>query len=215
MNGIFNARGTSKVADDPKNELASSTARDGGPVLSARTVSDKLMTDLNDAAPQGANDISVLGSTVRFKGELVADENLMIQGHIEGSIEQKASRLTIGSTGKIKADIHANYVIVEGEVIGNLYATEAVIVESGARVRGDIFAPRVTLKDGATFKGSIDMDASSGSASATPQTKDKTSTPAATSASKTPGKSGNRQQNTTLQAGGDELAETSTQKILG
>ena len=214
MNGIFNARGTSKVADDPKNELTSSTAKGDGPILSARTVSDKLMTDLKDAAPQGANEVSVLGSTVRFKGELVADENLMIQGHIEGSIEQKASRLAIGSTGKIKADIHANHVVVEGEVIGDLYATEAVIVEAGACVRGDIFAPRVTLKDGAKFKGSIDMDASSGGASSVPQAKEKTSTPAAPSASKTPGKSGSRQQSTPSQSDVDELAETSTRKIL-
>ncbi len=131
----------------------------GSGIFSARNSSD-LAKELNDAASRGADKLTVLGATIRFKGELVADGDLMIQGQIEGTIEQKGSHLTIGSKGIIKADINANHVIVQGEIIGDLCATEAVIVEASARVRGDISAPRVTLKDGAQFEGSIDRGAS-------------------------------------------------------
>jgi cytoskeletal protein CcmA (bactofilin family) len=106
----------------------------------------------------------------------------------------------------IKADINANHVIVQGEVIGDLYATEAVIVEAGARVRGDIFAPRVTLKDGAQFKGSIDMDAS-GDTRIMPQSEADTSTLAALPASTRNGKNVSRQRNTTLKSGVDEFLD--------
>ena len=102
--------------------------------------------------------LSVLGPTVRFKGELTADEDLMIQGHIEGLIHHHARHLTIGPKGSVKADIHANHIIIQGEVEGDLFGTDAVIIESSARVRGNVFAPSVALKEGAKFKGSIDMD---------------------------------------------------------
>jgi cytoskeletal protein CcmA (bactofilin family) len=108
--------------------------------------------------PGHADKLSVLGPTVCFKGELTADEDLMIQGQIEGSIHHHARHLTIGPKGKVKADIHANHIIIQGEVEGDLFGSEAVIIESSARVRGNIFAPSVALKEGAKFKGSIDMD---------------------------------------------------------
>ena len=109
---------------------------------------------------ESSEKLSVLGPTVRFKGELTADEDLMIQGEIEGSIRHQARHLTIGPQGRVKADIHANHIIVQGEVEGDMYGTEAVIIEASSRVRGTVFAPRVALKEGAKFKGSIDMDQS-------------------------------------------------------
>lgn len=102
--------------------------------------------------------LSVLGPTVAFRGELTANEDLMIQGQIEGSIRHHAQLLTIGPKGKVKADIHANHIIIQGEVHGDLFGTEAIIIEASARVRGNVFAPRVALKEGAKFKGNIDMD---------------------------------------------------------
>jgi cytoskeletal protein CcmA (bactofilin family) len=113
-----------------------------------------------------AEKLSVLGPTVHFKGELTADEDLMIQGQIEGSIRHHARHLTIGTKGRVKADIHANHIIVQGEVEGDMFGTEAVIIEASARVRGNVFAPRVALKEGAKFKGGIDMDASEPAAQA-------------------------------------------------
>jgi len=100
---------------------------------------------------------STLGVTLRFKGDLVADEDLVIQGQVEGSILHTRS-LTIGAQGRVLGDIRARRIIVEGSVDGNLYALESVTLRSGATVRGDVFAAGVAIDDGARLTGRIDMD---------------------------------------------------------
>lgn len=116
--------------------------------------------DTDDPLEDVANSatLSVVGSTLVFRGDLIADEDLLVQGRVHGTIEHNADNLTIGVHGRVKADIRARNILVQGEVNGNMYATERVIVESSARVTGDIFSPAVGLKEGAKFKGSIDMD---------------------------------------------------------
>lgn len=100
---------------------------------------------------------STLGATLRFKGDLVADEDLVIQGQVEGSILHTRS-LTIGAQGRVLGDIRARRIIVEGSVDGNLYALESVSLRSGASVRGDVFAASVSIDNGARLTGRIDMD---------------------------------------------------------
>jgi len=100
---------------------------------------------------------STLGATLRFKGDLVADEDLVIQGQVEGSILHTRS-LTIGAQGRVLGDIRARRIIVEGSVDGNLYALESVNLRSGAVVRGDVFAAGIAIDDGARLTGRIDMD---------------------------------------------------------
>jgi cytoskeletal protein CcmA (bactofilin family) len=100
---------------------------------------------------------STLGATLRFKGDLVADEDLVIQGQVEGSILHTRS-LTIGAQGRVLGDIRARRIIVEGLVDGNLYALESVSLRSGAIVRGDVFAAGIAIDDGARLTGRIDMD---------------------------------------------------------
>jgi cytoskeletal protein CcmA (bactofilin family) len=103
--------------------------------------------------------LSVIGQTLQFKGDLVAEEDLLIQGSVKGTINHRAKNLTIGAHGNVTANIVAQNVIVQGKIQGEIRATESVVIEPSARVVGDIFAPRVGLKEGAKFKGSIDMDA--------------------------------------------------------
>jgi cytoskeletal protein CcmA (bactofilin family) len=100
---------------------------------------------------------STLGATLRIKGDLVADEDLVIQGQVEGSILHTRS-LTIGSQGKVRGDIRARRIVVEGTVDGNLYALESVSLRSGAVVRGDVFAAAIAVDNGARLTGRIDMD---------------------------------------------------------
>jgi len=102
--------------------------------------------------PQG----SVLGTTLRFKGELRADEDFTLQGRIEGSIHHTKS-LTIGPDGYVKGDSRARVIVVEGTVDGGLYALESISIRATARVNGNLFAPRVAISDGASFNGKIDM----------------------------------------------------------
>jgi cytoskeletal protein CcmA (bactofilin family) len=100
---------------------------------------------------------STLGATLRIKGDLVADEDLVIQGQVEGSILHTRS-LTIGAQGKVRGDIRARRIVVEGSVEGNLYALENVSLRPGATVRGDIYAAAVAMEGGARLIGRIDMD---------------------------------------------------------
>lgn len=99
---------------------------------------------------------SVLGPTLKFKGELSADEDLLIQGKIEGSIKHTSS-LTIGESGHVKADTSAEYIVVEGSVDGDLHGARSVKVRESANINGNISSPSVSLVEGATFNGNIDM----------------------------------------------------------
>lgn len=101
--------------------------------------------------------IPVLGKTLLFRGELTAEEDVILQGRVEGSIRH-ARNLIIGTDGSVLGDVYASHLTVEGLVEGDLHCTEAVIVRATAQVRGNIFAPRVGIMEGALFNGRIEMD---------------------------------------------------------
>jgi cytoskeletal protein CcmA (bactofilin family) len=111
------------------------------------------------AAAEAAPRASVLGPTLRFRGELSAQEDLIVQGSVEGSITHTQS-LTIGTDGSMKGDIRARVIVVDGKVEGDLYATESVNIRATAKVKGNVFAPRVGISEGAFFQGQIDMQPS-------------------------------------------------------
>ncbi len=98
-----------------------------------------------------------IGKSVVIKGELSGSEDLTIEGQVEGKIELRQNILTIGPNAKIKAQVFAKAVVVQGEVHGNVTATEKVDIRDAGSVDGDISAPRVAIADGAHFRGSIDM----------------------------------------------------------
>jgi cytoskeletal protein CcmA (bactofilin family) len=105
-----------------------------------------------------------IGQSVQIKGELAGNEDLTIEGKVEGKVFLKDHNLTIGGNGRIAAEIHAKTVMVIGEVVGNITADDKVEIAATGSMRGDIVAPRVVLADGARFKGSIDMDKKSAAA---------------------------------------------------
>lgn len=98
-----------------------------------------------------------IGKSVVIKGELSGSEDLTIEGHCEGKIELRDNVLTIGPNGKIRAEIYAKSVIVLGEVVGNVTASEKVDIRDNGSVDGDIVSPRVAIAEGAHFRGSVDM----------------------------------------------------------
>ncbi len=100
--------------------------------------------------------VSVLGPTLRFKGELHAEEDLMIRGHVEGSITH-TQKLTVCREGNVKADIQGQVIAVEGTVDGDLSATTSVTVTQTGRLSGDVRAPSVSIVEGANFNGSVVM----------------------------------------------------------
>jgi cytoskeletal protein CcmA (bactofilin family) len=100
--------------------------------------------------------IAVLGPTLLFKGELSAEEDFILEGRIEGSINHTQS-VTIGTQGSCEGNIHARKITIDGTVDGDLHATESVIVSDTGSVTGNIFSPKVAIVDGAYFNGRIDM----------------------------------------------------------
>ena len=103
-------------------------------------------------------DAAVIGRSIQINGDLRGGEDLRIEGDVSGTVELRDNVLTIGKEGKVKADVYARSIAVDGETKGDLYATERVSVHVNARVQGNIVAPTVCIEEGAHFKGSIEMD---------------------------------------------------------
>jgi cytoskeletal protein CcmA (bactofilin family) len=99
----------------------------------------------------------MIGSTVKILGEIISEENLIIEGEVEGTITLKDNELIIGPSGRIHANINAKNIKIDGMVDGDIVAKEKVVISKSGNVRGNLVAPRVILEDGGRFKGSIDM----------------------------------------------------------
>jgi cytoskeletal protein CcmA (bactofilin family) len=102
-------------------------------------------------------EMASIGKSIVINGELSGSEDLTIEGRVDGKIELRDHILTVGSNGRIKAQVSAKAIVVLGQVTGNLNATEKVDIKESGSVEGDIVAPRVAIADGSHFRGSIDM----------------------------------------------------------
>lgn len=105
----------------------------------------------------GQRDATVLGPTLEIEGEIEGDENLVIQGSVQGKIISHKS-LTVDNSGNVKAAVSTHSMIVSGRLSGNVDASEKVEIRKEGKMIGDIKAPRIVIADGAKFKGSIEMD---------------------------------------------------------
>ena len=122
------------------------------------------MAASHDAATDRA---SILGPTLRFKGELSAGEDLVICGQVEGTVGP-APKVTIGPEAHVKASVKADVIIVEGRVDGDLTAQVSISVRPKANVRGNLEAPSINIAEGATFNGGIKMEPGRSESSASP-----------------------------------------------
>ena len=102
----------------------------------------------------------MIGSTIKITGDVTGNEDLVIEGQVEGEIKIASHQVTVGQSGQVKANVTAKTIKIEGNVRGDIHGSEKVVIAKSGDVRGNIVAPRVTLEDGAVFKGSIDMDPS-------------------------------------------------------
>jgi len=109
------------------------------------------------AAGSPGRPMAALGSSIAFKGDLGGDEDLRIDGRIEGAVQLPQHELTIGESGRVQAQIFARSVVVHGRVTGNVTATERVELQATGAVDGDIRAPRLVVAEGAVVNGAIVM----------------------------------------------------------
>ena len=105
-----------------------------------------------------ARTLACLGSTIVVKGEISSDEDLQVDGKVEGPILLRGHRLTVGRTAQLNSEITAAEVIVYGNASGNLHARDRVEIKKDGQVIGDITTSRISIEDGAYFKGRIEID---------------------------------------------------------
>jgi cytoskeletal protein CcmA (bactofilin family) len=110
-------------------------------------------------ASRRSDNPAAIGPSITVKGDVSGDEDLVIEGRVEGKVMLAKHNVTIGPDGHVKADVNGRTVVVEGQVEGDLRAEEQIVLRHSARVEGSLAAPRVTLEDGAVFRGGIEMDA--------------------------------------------------------
>ena len=133
-----------------------------------------------------SNRIVGIGKSIVVKGELSGNEDLRVEGRVEGKIDLNQNVLTVGECGKVKAQILAKTVVIIGEVLGNVTAGEKVSIHEKGVVDGDIRAPRVAIAEGAQFRGSIDMRRSDSAKPAAASAAAGSARPAAAAASARP-----------------------------
>jgi cytoskeletal protein CcmA (bactofilin family) len=143
--GIFGKDQKPAETPRPLNPAPASAATPPAPAPAART-----------AQPPAPVTTCVIGPKTRIKGELTGEENVIVEGHVEGSIHVSRD-LTVGTGGTVKATVNAQSIVVAGELVGDCQATQKVQVEATGRLSGNIRAPRVVIVEGATFRGNSDM----------------------------------------------------------
>jgi cytoskeletal protein CcmA (bactofilin family) len=108
-------------------------------------------------APTSTADQATIGKSLVIKGEVTGSESLYIDGRVEGSINLAGNRVTVGRNGVVAANINAREIVVLGKVRGNLTASDRVDIRSDGSLTGDVVAARISIEDGAFFKGGIDI----------------------------------------------------------
>lgn len=132
-----------------------------------------------EAAKPDIAGMILIGKSFVIKGQVSCDGDLYIDGQVEGSVDPKGNRLTIGPDGRLKANVTARAVVVQGKLEGNIQASERVDLKQSAVVVGDIVTQRISIEHGACIKGRIEVHGGEPS-------KDKSASAAATSATSAP-----------------------------
>jgi cytoskeletal protein CcmA (bactofilin family) len=113
--------------------------------------------DHNNRAQVSAGDQATISKGLTLKGEITGSESLFVDGKIEGSISLLGNRVTVGHNGQVAASIAAREIVILGKVRGNISATDRVEIRAEGALTGDVTAARISIEDGAYFKGGIDI----------------------------------------------------------
>ncbi len=147
----------------PTNQPSTTPSRPGEPERpSIPTPVTSAPSESANAAPRPAvaastADQATIGKSLVIKGEVTGSESLYIDGRVEGSINLAGNRVTVGRNGVVSANINAREIVVLGKVRGNLTASDRVDIRSDGSLTGDVVAARISIEDGAFFKGGIDI----------------------------------------------------------
>jgi cytoskeletal protein CcmA (bactofilin family) len=115
------------------------------------------LTETTNAPETARGETTLIGTSIVIKGELSCGEDLYIDGQVEGTSDPKGNRLTIAPRGRVKADVNASAVVVQGKLEGSIQASDRVDLKQSAIVKGDIATQRISIDDGAYFKGRVNI----------------------------------------------------------
>jgi len=118
------------------------------------------MSDSSNATPLASttqNQYTMIGKSIRIKGEIAASDPIYIYGSVEGSINASAHRVTIGKEGTVKADISAREVVIMGDVCGKVHSDERIEIRSEGSLLGNLSTTRLCVEEGAVLQGTIDV----------------------------------------------------------
>ena len=105
----------------------------------------------------GGGGMANIGKSISIKGDLTGNEDISIEGKVEGKVDLPAGQLTIGPNGSVKGEVHAKSIVVVGRVTGNVNGAERVEIQATGQVDGDVMAPKLVVAEGAVLNGSIQM----------------------------------------------------------
>ena len=143
------ATGTTPVTPEPVRPAVSSTPSYEAP--------SPARPSTPAPASSAAGEQATIGKSLIVKGEVSGSESLYIDGKVEGAINLPGNRVTVGRNGQVAANISAREVVVLGKVRGNIQASDRVDIRSEGSLTGDVIAQRISIEDGAFFKGGIDI----------------------------------------------------------
>ena len=144
-----NQPGTPARPAEPERPTTTTTTMPSAPAASEPAAPRPVTTTTSDQA--------TIGKSLVIKGEVTGSESLYIDGRVEGSINLSGNRVTVGRNGVVAANINAREIVVLGKVRGNLTASDRVDIRSDGSLTGDVVAARISIEDGAFFKGGIDI----------------------------------------------------------
>lgn len=138
-------------------EIGKKGTPDAGPRPESSPARMESSPPRSSSAPTG-REAAVIGPSIHIDGDVRGEEDLLIEGEVGGTVQLKNNSLTIGPNGKVRADVYAHSIYVDGYVEGDLFGAERVHIRKSAQVKGNVTSPRVSVEDGAKFKGAIEMD---------------------------------------------------------
>ena len=140
----------------PSQSPSTEPARPAAPSTAGYEATTPRPSGTSPAAAAGS-DQATIGKSLVVKGEVTGSESLYIDGKVEGAINLPGNRVTVGRNGQVSANISAREVVVLGKVRGNINASDRVDIRSEGSLTGDVIAQRISIEDGAFFKGGIDI----------------------------------------------------------
>ena len=169
---LFSGKRRDEDDTSPAREAGAGATELGGTRSSEPGVGagpDRRQTRGEGSPRSGGEAVANIGKSIIFKGDLTGDEDIEIEGQIEGKISLPKNQLTIGAHGRVKAELNAKAIVVVGHITGNVTATERVEVQASGVVEGDIRAPRLLIQEGAVVNGAVEMTKGEGVAARKPE----------------------------------------------